>query len=145
MINRKQNTITPGFTKEDRSTFKYWFAHWCAFQMTALNLGAWKFKYLFHDWEKPWLRLFLPYKKVQKWHRYHRRHHPEYAEKHGWDKVDWDEMIIDWECCHYTKVAQPLNAPETLVGLFSDKPYFRIMQDNILPKLRRLINESQTL
>jgi hypothetical protein len=87
------------------------------------------------------MRLFLPYKKVQKWHRYHRRHHPEYAEKHGWDKVDWDEMLIDWECCHYTKQAQPLNAPETLVGLFSDKPYFQIMQANILPKLIRLIKE----
>lgn len=27
------------FTKKDRSTFKYWFAHWCAFNMTALNFG----------------------------------------------------------------------------------------------------------
>ena len=30
------------FTKEDRSSFKYWFAHWCGFQLTALNLGIWK-------------------------------------------------------------------------------------------------------
>ena len=66
MVDRKASTITPGFDKEDRSTFPYWFAHWCAFQMTALNLGIWKFKYLFHDWEKPWLRLFLPYKKMMR-------------------------------------------------------------------------------
>ena len=33
------------FTKEERNSFKYWFAHWCAFQMTALNLKCWKFKY----------------------------------------------------------------------------------------------------
>ena len=26
------------FTKEERNGFKYWFAHWRAFQMTALNL-----------------------------------------------------------------------------------------------------------
>ena len=140
MVERKISTITPGFDKDDRSTFPYWFAHWCAFQMTALNLGVWKFKYLFHDWEKPWLRLFLPYKKVQKWHREHRRHHTNYGELHGWDKVDWNEMIIDWECCHFTKKQQPLNAPETLVELFSDRSYFRTMQENILPKLRRLIN-----
>ena len=47
------------FDKSQRSKFKYWFAHWCAFNMTALNLGVWKFKYLFHDIEKPWLMLFL--------------------------------------------------------------------------------------
>ena len=37
------------FTKADRSSFKYWFAHWCGFQLTALNLGIWKPKYLLHD------------------------------------------------------------------------------------------------
>ena len=45
------------FTKEERSGFKYWFAHWCAFQMTALNLKCWRPKYLLHDIEKPWLSL----------------------------------------------------------------------------------------
>lgn len=25
------------FSKNERATFKYTFAHWCAFQMTALN------------------------------------------------------------------------------------------------------------
>ena len=66
------------FTKEERSGFKYWFAHWCAFQMTALNLGCWKFKYLFHDIEKPILRLFFKYKTVQRIHRRNNRHHLEY-------------------------------------------------------------------
>ena len=139
MIDRKSNTVTPGFTKDDRSSFKYWFAHWCAFQMTALNLGVWRFKYLFHDWEKPWMRLIFPYSIVQKWHRTHRRHHPEYGEIHGFNKVDWDEMLIDWECCHYTKIAQPLNAPETLIALFQDKTYYSIMQKEMLPRLRKLI------
>lgn len=55
------------FTKEERSGFKYWFAHWCAFQMTALNLKCWKFKYLLHDIEKPWLKLIWKnYNKVQR-------------------------------------------------------------------------------
>lgn len=45
------------FTKEERSGFKYWFAHWRAFQMTALNLKCRKFKYLLHNIEKPWLKL----------------------------------------------------------------------------------------
>lgn len=52
------------FNKNERATFKYTFAHWCAFQMTALNNNCWKFKYLFHDVEKPFLKLIWNYKKV---------------------------------------------------------------------------------
>ncbi len=72
------------FTKKDRSSFKYWFAHWCGFQLTALNLGIWKPKYLLHDAEKPWLKVFWKgdYKRVQKWHRTHNRpaHLPMHTE-----------------------------------------------------------------
>lgn len=118
------------FTKEQRSTFPYWFAHWCAFQMTALNCKAWKLKYLFHDCEKPWLKLFLPYKTVQTIHRKTNKHHPEWLEnkiaKYYWDshydlsyevnhllnKFDYDGAIIDWECCHFTKIEEPLDAHE---------------------------------
>lgn len=108
------------FNKEDRSTFPYWFAHWCSYNMTALNLKAWKFKYLFHDIEKPFLKLFLPYKRVQGFHRKHNRHHVEWLENQLrlaetdifydkrivpglLNKFDYDGAIIDWECSHYTK------------------------------------------
>lgn len=102
------------FTKQDRSSFKYWFAHWCGFQLTALNLGIWKPKYLLHDIEKPWLKLFWDYKKVQKWHRTHNNHHLEYGLKHGWDKIDWEALMIDWECCGLSKQEAQLDARETL-------------------------------
>ena len=112
------------FTKKDRSTFPYWFAHWCAFQMTALNCGAWKFKYLFHDIEKPFLKLFLEYPKVQKIHRKNNRHHPEWLEnklntkerisdenlQKLLNRFDYEGAIIDWECCHFTKAEEPLDA-----------------------------------
>lgn len=116
------------FTKEERSSFPYWFAHWAAFQMTALNCRSWRFKYLFHDCEKPWLRLLLPYKVVQRLHRSTKNHHPEWLEKRlrefYWkygvlpesyisvilDKFDYKGAIIDWECCHYTKADEPLDA-----------------------------------
>ena len=114
------------FTKKQRSTFPYWFAHWCAYQMTALNIGAWKFKYLFHDLEKPFLKLFLPYKTVQQYHRKAHKHHPEWLENELYyydyrnggeagivnllDEFDWEGMIIDWECSRFTKIAQPRNA-----------------------------------
>ena len=95
------------FSKEERSTFPYWFAHWCAFNMTALNLRAWKFKYLFHDIEKPWLRLFWDYERVQRWHRYHNNHHLEYMYR---GTVDIEAMLIDWECSRFTKEASTLTA-----------------------------------
>ena len=118
------------FTKAERSSFPYWFAHVCAFNMTALNCKAWKFKYLFHDAEKPWLKLFLSYKKVQTIHRKTNKHHPEWLEnklkeminKHegigSYDvfkflnKFDYEGAILDWECCHFTKVEEPLDAHE---------------------------------
>lgn len=102
------------FEKKDRSSFKYWFAHWCGFQLTALNLGIWKWKYLLHDIEKPWLKLFWKYEKVQKWHREHSKHHLEYGKLHGFDNIDWIALMIDWECCGLSKKEAQLDARETL-------------------------------
>ena len=95
--------------------------------MTALNHKMWKPKYLFHDWEKPWLRLLMPYEKVQKWHRHHHRHHLEWLEDHiikciekdgnirpALDRFDWEAMMIDWECSRFTKEASTLNARDEL-------------------------------
>ena len=115
------------FSKDKRGTFKYWFAHWCAFNMVAILCGRWRFKYLFHDAEKPWLLLILgDYQKVRKWHKTHNRHHLEWLDRkvgqhnNDWDtrkyirkygeKVDWEGMVIDWECSRFTKTASPLNA-----------------------------------
>lgn len=106
------------FSKEERSSFSYWFAHWCAFNMTALNLHRWKFKYLFHDWYKPWLMLFWrDYKKVQKYHREHSRHHLEWRgiKSNGdWYSLDWEALVVDWECSRFTKQACPRNARDEM-------------------------------
>ena len=97
------------FTKEQRSTSPYWFWHWLAFNRTAKAWGVWKFHHRFHDIEKPFLRLFLPYKKVQTIHRKHNKHHLEYQYP---EKRNWEDLIIDWECSGLTKIASPLNAIE---------------------------------
>lgn len=107
------------FSSKEKSSFKYWFAHWCAFQMTALNLRCWKFKFLFHDVEKPWLRLFFEYPKVQKWHRKHNRHHSAY--KGGLDKVDWLALIIDNECSRFTKADAQQTAREWVDYCINDR------------------------
>ena len=120
------------FSKKERSTFPYWFAHWCAFNMTALNLRVWKFKYLFHDIEKPWLMLlWRDYKRVQKYHRTHNRHHLEYNGKRGYDYM---AMIIDWECSRFTKKDAPMDAWQTLKTMMDeskDKKYRQKLYINL--------------
>lgn len=106
------------YTKSERSKFGYWFAHWNSFQMTALRLGCWKPRYFLHDIEKPWLRLFMPYEKVQKRHRSKSSHHIEYFCTHGAEKTDWAAMVIDWECSRFTKWDAPRNAVDTLHHLW---------------------------
>ena len=130
------------FTKADRSSFKYWFAHWCGFQLTALNLGIWKPKYLLHDIEKPWLKLLWKgdYKRVQKWHRTHNKHHLEYGLKHGWDAIDWEALMIDWECCGLSKQEAQLDARETLeyeINRDKWKPYTREIESRLEQYLNR--------
>lgn len=103
------------FSKQERSSWRYFWAHWCAFQMIALNLGVWKPKYLLHDWYKPWLKMFgVPYKKIQKFHRTHSNHHLEYLNYGHPHKLDWMAMVIDWECSQYTKEVCDRNAREEM-------------------------------
>lgn len=129
------------FGKEDRSSFRYWFAHWAGFNLVALNLGVWKFKYLFHDWEKPWMKLWYrgDYKKVQTRHRLHNKHHLEYGLLYGWNKLDAKACVIDWECCGLSKRQAQLDARETLeyeVGKDKWKPYEKEIRAIIEPVLR---------
>ena len=129
------------FKEEDKSSFKYWFAHWCAYQMTALVHDAWKFKYLFHDVEKPYMRLFMPYPSVRLKHRKNNKHHPEWL-NHRLGKIetptpkqvkrllkrfDFEAAIIDWECSRFTK-PKVLNAYQEYLRLTDetgDNPFFK--------------------
>lgn len=97
------------FTKDQRSTFPYWFWHWLAFNDVARELHVWRPRHILHDIEKPFMRLIFPYKKVQKWHRLHNRHHLEYKYP---ERRSWLDMIIDWEASGRTKHACPRNAIE---------------------------------
>ena len=97
------------FTKDQRSTFPYWFWHWLAFNDVARELHVWRPRHILHDIEKPFLRLIFPYTKVQKWHRLHNRHHLEYRYP---ERRSWLDMIIDWEASGRTKHACPRNAIE---------------------------------
>lgn len=106
------------FTKAERSGWRYFFAHWCAFQMVAIMLNKWKFRYLFHDFCKPWLKTFgVKYSTIQSWHRRNADHHLEYC---NFENLDWYELIIDWECSKYTKEACPRGARDEMERVISE-------------------------
>lgn len=130
--------VIHGFSKSERSGFKYWFAHWCSFQVVALRTRLWKPSYLLHDIEKPWLRLFLDYKRVQKRHRTRNRHHLEYGRIHGWEEVDWTALVIDWECGCLSKLACPRDARQELAKVLSS-PKWSEEEKTIIKKNVELI------
>ena len=99
------------YKKSERSTFSYWFAHWKAFNLTAMLLGVWQFRFLFHDIEKPFLMwMWKDYQRVKKYHRTHARHHFAYEGDKGYDYLG---MVIDWECSRFSKADAQMNAIET--------------------------------
>ena len=104
------------YNETEKGTFHYWFEHVKAYNWVAFKYGVWKPKYLFHDFEKPWLKLILgDYEKVRKYHKAHSRHHLGYQ---GHRKKDWNAMILDWECSRYTKIKNPLDAIETIDWMY---------------------------
>jgi hypothetical protein len=107
------------FTTRQKSSFTYWWWHNLAFNYTAIKCKAWKFKYLFHDIEKPFLMLlWRDYKKVQQFHRSKNKHHIEYPHYAKWDL---EAMVIDWECSRLTKLESPLNALNTFRNMVEIK------------------------
>jgi len=164
-IDKELNSLRK-FDKEDRSSFPYWFNHWAAYNLVAIKCGHWRLKYLFHDWYKPWLKLFMPYEDVQKFHRTHSNHHLEWLDNKideansdtncflkVYDllhKYDYDGTIIDWECSRYTKEAAKLTAYEEYNKLFNFgedkflekypqvKPYYAYVSKRFRESLRKL-------
>lgn len=124
------------FPVEEKSSFPYWASHWLSFQLVALKLGVWKFRHLFHDIEKPFLRLFLPYEKVRRYHRKYHRHHRTYRNP---EKIQWLDLIIDNECGIYTKEDSPMNARAYCEWLIeNDKKDRHLIIENALPLLDKL-------
>ena len=129
------------FTKEERSSFSYWYNHWKAYNYTAWKLGVWKPKWLLHDIEKPWLKLIWgDYERVRKWHKHHNSHHVFYGRRNGLNKVDWLGAVIDWECSRLTKLQAPKTAREETMSLLEQERKYtkderEAIRVNVLPIL----------
>ena len=134
------------FTPEEKSGFSYYFAHLFAYNMTALNLKCWKWKYLLHDIEKPWLKLLWgDYQKVREWHRKNNRHHLTYKNPNN---IDWEAMILDWECSRFTKQDSKLNAVEQyeyfIKNKYKNNNYYKQLLENNVPKILKKLGLLRT-
>lgn len=80
-----------------------------------------------HDLDKMFLLLFYDKDIVKKIHRDTSNHHDNDLLK---TKLDYMEMVLDWESARYTKPDKPLNAYDTLYK------YYPHLENNILPILK---------
>lgn len=89
-----------------------------------------------HDLDKLFTYLFYDKKVASKLHREQNVHHANELEK---TKLDYMEMVLDWESARYTKPDKPLNAYDTLYA------YYPEMEENVLPILEEMgIAEANT-
>ena len=80
-----------------------------------------------HDLDKMFLLLFYDKDIVKKIHRETSSHHDNNLDK---TKLDYMEMVLDWESARYTKPDKPLNAYDTLYK------YYPHLEENIIPILK---------
>lgn len=83
----------------------------------------------YHDLDKLFMYLFYEKSYVSHIHRELVSHHENDIEK---SKLDYIEMVLDWESARYTKPDKPLNAYDTLCNFYPN------MMDEILPILKNI-------
>lgn len=127
--------------KESYGHIPYTMKHYIAFMKTQKRVLG-KYKYLFHDWDKLGMYIFLPFLGCQRIGQIHQRvqsHHPTYTIGKRKEKrfkppfiVSWEEAIIDWECARLTKPDKPLDAHGTMEKFYPE------YEEEVRPVLKRL-------
>lgn len=82
-----------------------------------------------HDLDKLINYLFYDKEDASRIHRELSSHHQNQIVK---DKLDYIEMVLDWESARYTKPDKPLNAYDTLYRFYPE------LEEYILPILKEL-------
>ena len=82
-----------------------------------------------HDLDKLFMYLFYEKEDASNIHRDLMSHHQNKIVK---DKLDYMEMVLDWESARYTKPDKPLNAYDTLYRFYPE------LEEHILPILKEL-------
>ena len=82
-----------------------------------------------HDLDKLFMYLFYEKEDASNIHRDLMSHHQNKIVK---NKLDYMEMVLDWESARYTKPDKPLNAYDTLYRFYPG------LEEHILPILKEL-------
>lgn len=82
-----------------------------------------------HDLDKLFMYLFYEKEDASNIHRDLMSHHQNKIVK---DKLDYMEMVLDWESARYTKPDKPLNAYDTLYRFYPG------LEEHIFPILKEL-------
>ena len=101
---------------------------------------------MLHDIEKPWLKLLWGnYQKVREWHRKNNRHHLTYKNPNN---IDWEAMILDWDCSRFTKQDSKLNAVEQyeyfIKNKYKNNNYYKQLLENNVPKILKKLGLLRT-
>ena len=88
-----------------------------------------------HDLDKMYLLLFYNKKDIKSFHTKLSTHHDNELKK---TKLDYMEMVLDWESARYTKEDKPLNAYDTLYKFYPK------LEKNILPILKEIHLDKST-
>ena len=89
-----------------------------------------------HDMDKMYLLLFYEKKDIESYHRTMSTHHDNDLEK---TKLDYIEMVLDWESARYTKDDKPFNAYDTMCKFY---PH---LEDKLMPILNKIGLDKSTL
>lgn len=99
----------------------YTFKHYIAFMKLQKKLLGY-YKYKFHDLDKIFMYVFMPFLGTKKIKNIHRKkmHH---IEKHkNVQDCNYEEAIIDWECARFTKPDKPETARQVTERKFHQQP-----------------------
>lgn len=118
----------------------YTWKHYLAFRKTEKLLIG-QHLYLFHDWDKIFMYIFLPYLGTKRIKAIHKRRKHHITEEKSDYECNYEEAIIDWECAKLTKPDKPENAFEYVMShKRQSKHYLQLL--NALKNLK-LITEEQ--
>ncbi len=117
-------------TKKNWEKALYVIRHKKAFLETEKELrGHITFSGIVHDTDKLMLLLLTPLspKTITKFHRAFARHHLQAIDR----RINFEEVVIDWECARKTKPDKQLTAYETLMAYYPGWDYL------IIPVLKK--------
>lgn len=107
----------------------YTVKHYFAFMRLQKEVLG-KYKYKFHDVDKIFMYLFLPFlgvKLIKVIHSQINKHHIN--ESKDSKECNYEEAILDWECARFTKLDKPETSYEYIVSSkISSKHYLNLIK-----------------